>query len=225
MIELSKKYFRQTFFYDYVLCYRHRKDLKRWLENKKLGETPHLIKKDIVLQYSRQYQLKVFIETGTFIGEMVKAVSDHFDKIISIELSEELAQRATQKFTGARHIQIIQGDSAKILDHVLPIVTGRKLFWLDAHYSGGFSAKGTILTPIQHELHIIFKCTSGADVILIDDARLFTGNNDYPALETIRQLVETNLPSCAFRVADDVIRIFPRTHTNPISNDNSLRVG
>lgn len=215
MIELAKHYFRQTSLYDFFLIYRQRKDLKRWLANGKTGETPHLVKKDIVLQYSHRYQINIFLETGTFIGEMVKAVSDHFEKIISIELSKELSERATKKFAGARHVQIINGDSAKILDHVLPYVTGKKLFWLDAHYSGGFSAKGTTLTPIQHELCTIFKYSSGKDVILIDDARLFTGQNDYPTLDTIKHLVLTNLPLCAYRVEDDIIRIFPQTHTKP----------
>ena len=214
MIEFCKKHFRQTSFYDYFLNYRQRKDLRKWLAKGKSGETPHLIKKDIVLQNSRKYQLNIFIETGTFIGEMVKAVSDHFEKIISIELSEELSRRAAQKFADAHHIQIVHGDSAICLDHVLPHVNGRKLFWLDAHYSGGFSAKGTILTPIQHELCTIFKYSSGKDVILIDDARLFNGKNDYPTLETIGHLVQTNLPLYAYRVQDDVIRIFPRTHND-----------
>ena len=215
MIGLTKNYFRQTSFYDFFLIYRQRKDFKRWLANGKSGETPHLVKKDIVLQYSRRYQINVFVETGTFIGEIVKAVSDHFEKIISIELSKELSQRATKKFADARHIQIINGDSAKILAQVLPSVTGKKLFWLDAHYSGGFSAKGTVLTPIQQELCIIFKYSSGKDVILIDDARLFTGQNDYPTLDTIKHLVQTNLPLYAYRVEDDIIRIFPQTHAEP----------
>jgi hypothetical protein len=212
VIELAKHYFRQTSLYDFFLVYRQRKDLKRWLASGKTGETPHLVKKDIILQYSHRYQISIFIETGTFIGEMVIAVRDHFEKIISIELSKELSQRATKKFADARHIQIINGDSAKILDQVLPSVTGKKLFWLDAHYSGGFSAKGTVFTPIQQELCTIFKYSSGKDVILIDDARLFTGQNDYPTLDTIKHLVLTNLPLCAYRVEDDIIRIFPQTH-------------
>jgi hypothetical protein len=55
-------------------------------------------------------------------------------------------------------------------------------------------------------------------VILIDDARLFDGTEDYPKIEEIGELVQRKMPDWEFSVSNDVIRIHPRRdglHTEP----------
>ena len=74
----------------------------------------------------------------------------------------------------------------------------RKLFWLDAHYSGGEQ------TPIVKEIDIVLK-DNPKHIILIDDARLFDGTNDYPTLDTIKNYVSTL--GKTMKVEDDIIRI------------------
>jgi len=48
-----------------------------------------------------------------------------------------------------------------------------------------------------------------AKIILIDDARLYTGENGWPELKTIQQLINEAHPDWGFEVKDDIIRTHP----------------
>jgi hypothetical protein len=63
----------------------------RWTLRGKTAPPPHVIKQRAIKSYARRFGLSVFVETGTYLGDMVEAVRPHFKKIYSIELSEELA--------------------------------------------------------------------------------------------------------------------------------------
>jgi len=81
------------------------------------------------------------------------------------------------------------------------------LFWLDAHYSGGKTARGKIDTPIMKELEAIFKYSKYDHVLLIDDANLFNGKNDFPTLDKLREFILKNRPKWKFINKDNVIRV------------------
>jgi hypothetical protein len=81
------------------------------------------------------------------------------------------------------------------------------LFWLDGHYSGGITAKGPLDTPIVKELDSILNHSVTGHVILIDDARCFVGENDYPTIDELREILHTERPRWVFEVKDDIIRI------------------
>jgi len=169
---------------------------------------PHLVKQMSVKEYAKKFQLQVFVETGTYVGCMVHAIDDVFDEIYSIEIGQELYERAKKEFTGKNHITILQGDSVDVLPVVLARLERRCLFWLDAHYSGGITTKGPKNTPIIEELHHIFKHSVRGHVILIDDARNFTGNDDdYPSIQELQDLVASIGSSWTFEIKDDIIRI------------------
>jgi hypothetical protein len=95
------------------------------------------------------------------------------------------------------------------LEILLRDVSMRCLFWLDGHYSGGNTARGRTDTPISMEVRAILDHSVCDHVILIDDARLFDGTHDYPAIPAIRELVATKRPSHVVEVLNDVIRIHP----------------
>lgn len=52
------------------------------------------------------------METGTYHGDMVDAMRRSFDRIYSIELSNELHQRAAERFAGDSIVELIAGDSS-----------------------------------------------------------------------------------------------------------------
>jgi hypothetical protein len=83
------------------------------------GGVPYQIKVDAVRGYGRRFGLRRLIETGTYRGDMVRATLTAFDQITSIELGETLARRAAATFRPYPHVQIINGDSAEVLGHVL----------------------------------------------------------------------------------------------------------
>jgi tetratricopeptide (TPR) repeat protein len=164
----------------------------------------------VVKEYARRFCIRTFVETGTFQGAMIRATRQSFDRIYSIELDENLYQRAKKEFSSFDHITIIHGDSSEVLPVLLAEIVEPCLFWLDAHFSGGITAKGTLLTPIKQELIHIFTHPIKDHVVLIDDARLFNGQNDYPTLEELRHLVLNRLPDGILVVEDDIIRIHKR---------------
>lgn len=168
---------------------------------------PHLLKQRIVLQYGNMNNLNLFVETGTYHGDMLYAMSGRFKKLYSIELSPELCADAKKRLSNYPNIEIHEGDSAQVLPRLLQSLRVPALFWLDGHYSAGNTARGLLETPISNEVQAILDHPVKGHVILIDDARNFDGSHDYPDLGSLRQSVLSRCPHATFEVKDDVIRI------------------
>ena len=166
-------------------------------------------KKATVLRHARKWKLENFIETGTFEGDMVEAQREVFKRIVSLELDGRLAGAAQRRFAAHPHIQVLHGDSATMLAEAMRLVPGPALFWLDAHYSGGVTARGETETPIMKELSLIATQNRSGDLILIDDARLFGLRRGYPKLATVKRFVQAHWVACSFKVESDVICITP----------------
>ena len=139
------------------------------------------------------------------------AQRENFRCIVTISSDPVLYESAKQRFKNDPHVHVLQGDSGFMLGEALRLVNGPTLFWLDAHYSGGATAKADLETPILKELSIIASRGSYGDVILIDDARLFGWRSDYPRLSKIKQFVNKHWPDYKVEVESDLIRIMPRS--------------
>ncbi len=98
-------------------------------------------------------------ETGTYLGDMVEVQLHEFDKVISIELSQDLYDRARLRSRRNPNVQLHRGDGGKVWLHkVVPALKEPALFWLDGHYSHGITARGEKDCPIFEELDLrIFK--------------------------------------------------------------------
>jgi hypothetical protein len=188
---------------------RDARAIKEWRESGSPVPPPSVVKQQVVRAYAAQFDLQTFVETGTFKGDMIYAVERHFKEVHSIELGRDLFEEARQRFAGLAHIHLHHGDSATMLPEVLKALHSPTLFWLDGHYSKGITARGTKDTPIIEELESIFRHKAKGHVILIDDARCFTGAGDYPSIEELRRLVNERAPGTRFEAADDIIRIHP----------------
>jgi len=110
--------------------------IRKWVKDGMPLPAPPYFKQMTVKNYSRRYLPDIFIETGTFKGNMVHAIKKEFKNIYSIELDEILYKIAKKRFVRNNHISIIQGDSAVQLHKILTKNDKPCLFWLDAHYSG-----------------------------------------------------------------------------------------
>jgi hypothetical protein len=186
-------------------------ELVRWQLRGRPAPPPRLIKQQIVRQYARDFGLDALVETGTYFGEMIAATQDLFRDIWSIEIEPWLHQRAQKVFAAKPHIHLLLGDSRDVLPQVLEQLDRPALFWLDGHFSGGITGKGISETPIVQELDAIARHPVKQHVLLIDDARDFTGKNDYPSIEQMRQYVGERFPARVFQLENDIIRIhFPR---------------
>jgi hypothetical protein len=171
---------------------------------------PNVVKQNVVKQYAKSYSCQTFVETGTYLGDMIRAVHTLFPKVISIELDPKLHSRAVKKFRRFPNVTILHGDSSKVLEAILPNTIPPVLFWLDAHDSGGITARGDLETPIVNELKILSNYITNNCVILIDDARNFIGQNDYLLLDQIQIWASEFHPDWNFEVKDDIIRISPQ---------------
>lgn len=182
--------------------------VQKWKASGMPVPAPHKIKESTVIEYSKYTGAKNLVETGTYMGEMVDATKKYFERIISIELDTALASKASQKFLKNKNITILQGDSSTLLPSIIKDISGKTIFWLDAHYSGGITAKGDQYTPIISEVETIAKYPQKDTTLLVDDARLFTGKDEYPLLSDFRELIKRLFPKHEFDVKDDVIRIY-----------------
>jgi hypothetical protein len=136
-------------------------------------------------------------------------LKDKFNKIYSIELDKKLYQNAKNIYRKDKNVKIIHGDSASQLIKVVKTLKTPTLFWLDAHYSNGLTAKGNVETPILKELIAISKSKIKNHVILIDDARKFIGINDYPTIKMVQNLIKKYLLGLKLTVKEDIIIIYP----------------
>ncbi len=201
--------YRSSLYFRVALC-------GRWFSERSMGhgrETPCLasrsdaFKQTTVRSYGRAHRLRTLVETGTYMGEMVFAVRRDFDRIYSIELEPTLWANAAKRLSRYPHVSVLQGDSTDVLPGVLRQLTKPALFWLDGHYSGGLTAKGALNTPIRNELKTILSCSSHRHIILIDDAHCFNGEDDYPTLTEISDIVRALRADSDIRVEDNIIRI------------------
>lgn len=183
------------------------KEIRKWYKMGMHPPAPPVLKHKIVKAYADKFLINLFVETGTYLGEMVDATRRTFEKIYSIELDDTLYKNAKKKYIKYNHISLIHGDSSKILPIIFSKIKQSCLFWLDAHYSGGITGKGEVETPIREELNCILKNSKFDHVILIDDARLFIGKKDYPTLKELKKLISKKRPNYYFIVKKDIIRI------------------
>lgn len=181
---------------------------------------PHLLKIQAISKFAEGFKTKILIETGTYLGETISQTKDYFQKIYSIELSPALAKKAEKLFRKDKKINIIQGDSSVKLPLILKTIKKPCLFWLDAHYSGGITAKGNKETPIVKEIKAILNHKVKKHVILIDDARCFNGKNDYPKFSEIKKLVNKSLKNYNVIIETDIIRIHPIKNSALFKNGN-----
>ncbi len=212
-MEEPLKYFleRTTPLGSLLRLHRQRKLRKKYRQWERKGAVPPLPnwgKQQVVSAYAKRFAPAVFVETGTYRGKMVYALMPYVAEIYSIELDPTHYENARKRFAGYANIHIFQGQSGEILPEILKGVQQPCLFWLDAHWSGGSTAKGELETPVVQEMHCILAHPLAAKhVVLIDDARCFTGQNDYPTLQTLEELVVGSQPDWVFEVKDDIIRM------------------
>lgn len=195
-----------VFVQDTYLKNKYDKQLSKWEREDNPIPVPHIVKQRAINTYKKKSGIEILFETGTYLGDMIWAQRNNFKKIYSIELSERLSKKAQKRFEKYPYIKILQGDSGKVLHTLTDRMNERAIFWLDGHYSGGITAKGDSDCPIYGELSAIFK-SQQEHILLIDDARFFIGDGDYPTMEALSGYVKQAYPNSLIDVADDIIRI------------------
>lgn len=166
-------------------------EVYEWLKSGKVGPAPHAVKQANLRQLQNRFAIKTLVETGTFRGDMLIAMSPFFEQLFSVELSEKLCGYSQERCSPLKNVTIHQGASEEILSELCGRLRGRVLFWLDGHFSGGDTALGDTECPVPRELESILRHPNIEPVIVIDDAREFVGQRSYPTVsEVLSQLCE-----------------------------------
>lgn len=203
------EYAKLTPIYEIIIPFKQRRELNDWIKRNKLPPTPQLIKQKIIKNFAIKYKISTLIETGTYLGTTIDAIKDSFKKIYTIELDKLLYKRAKRKFKNKKNIFCYQGDSGKILSNILKKINKPAIFWLDAHYSKGITAKGEKETPIIDEVNHILNHYIKKHTILIDDADNFKNHKYYPRIEQLRKLVSEKYPRYKFKILHNIICVYP----------------
>ena len=201
-------FLRRLPFYALLKRGGHYPDYWYWKLRGKPERIPHLVKQRTVLEYAAKFGLKTLIETGTYYGEMVSAMSTHFDALYSIEQNNALAERAAKEFAGDSRIHIIHGDSKTVLPELLRSLTQPALFWLDAGYYGWEGQSGD-RTRLGVELEAILRDSIKGHVVLMDDANGLNGKNGAPTISDLTAYFAKNFPGREVRVANNILRVIP----------------
>ena len=185
-------------------------NIKRAQQKKKTEEERlriHSIKQEVINKYITDLKYKIFIESGTYLGDMIEVQKNKFEQLYSIEVVERLFNQAVLRFNNDKHIEILLGDSSKVLHELMPRIKQSAIFWLDGHYSGGVTGMGELECPIFGELEAIINNLSVPHCILIDDARLFVGAKSYPTIKEIEDYFNKKVVKFNLHIAEDIIQI------------------
>lgn len=214
MLEIITGKLKTTDVYNELRAFRNKikadKEVKAWINDGKPMPVPHRVKQDTLRFLMEAYGLKNLVETGTFLGDMVHAMKELFHEIYTIEINPTLAENAKKRFRKYPHIQVINGDSGAILDQIMPKISAPTLFWLDGHYSGGITGKGKKETPIIEEISHIVKGPELSHVLVVDDARCFGKEADYPSLEEFKNYLHSRCTDLIINVINDSIICIPK---------------
>lgn len=203
-----KEHIRKSPVYKFIKPVNWYWEVVRWLARGKTPPLPRLLKQRTVRRFAQDCGLRVFVETGTYEGDMVASQLRTFATIHTIELDPILCGQARRRFVQQQHVHVHCGDSGELLPKLVSELGEPALFWLDAHYSGGITTRGELDTPIIKELRALLECPV-EHVVLIDDAREFVGRGDYPPFEVVQSLVHELKPDYVCEIKNDIIKIYP----------------
>jgi hypothetical protein len=157
------------------------RDWMRWRSRGFYAPAPQSVKMSVLRRYGEH--CRTWIETGTYRGDTTVWLSTWAERVISIEPQPELYAAAVARTKTLDNVTILQGTSEDLIADVLADITCPTGFWLDGHYSEGFTFKGPLVTPIVMELESIGRWLSRGHpaTVLIDDFRMFPNEEDLPS--------------------------------------------
>jgi len=185
----------KTFIFDNQKVYSVLKipiDFLRWRKSLYRSPAPKYVKRSVIKSFSKYNS--ILIETGTFKGEFIINLHNHYSKCITIEPIKKYFELAKKNLKFLKHkVEIINKKSEDCFEEVLKKQKNENLtFFLDGH---SIDLGDTVETSILYELEIIenhYKTYSNNFMIFIDDLRSFDYEPNYPKKIDIINFVEKN---------------------------------
>lgn len=123
-----------------------------------------------LLDEHHDVELNHYVETGARHGHSLRQFQNHAWTCYGVEMHRRV-YKALVKQVGFEGMYM--GDSAQVLPELLAALEAPCLFFLDAHYWGGYRGHGSYSdNPLLSELCAI-RNHQYPDFVIIDDAQLF----------------------------------------------------
>lgn len=115
------------------------------------------------LKLKHKFDIINAVETGTCLGSTTLFLSNNFQNVYTVEINPEYLHIAKQKFISRKNITTYQGDSVKLLNHIIEGLEGETIFFLDAHWEkqcplldelASISAAGIRPIIAIHDFHV-----------------------------------------------------------------------
>ena len=134
-------------------------------------------------EIKEEFNLAYYIETGTGTGFCLDiALQNDFEKYYSIEIFDQIYQKAEIKYKNIDNLILINDSSENGLNKIRNEINRPSLFFLDAHFPGadfGFTSYDStkekeLRIPLEDEIKILKKYSFiKQSYIIIDDLRIY----------------------------------------------------
>lgn len=177
---------------------------------------------NLATELQQKLALNRAVETGTYLGDGARKLVRIFPSVITIELSDELFERTRSALGDEPAIEALHGDSRVLLSGLVnPKVA--TLFFLDGHWSGGYTAGGDAECPVLDELAALHGGNPN-DCLVIDDARLFTAApppphdpSHWPTLIEVFDAIRGGWPRHHVTLLADQVIAVPQAGIEPVN--------
>ena len=165
-----------------------------------------------------------FVETGAGWGHGIEyAQTFDFEKIWSVEIFTDLANKLAGKFAADPRVRLINADSVAGLEYIYTYTSGNTITFLDAHFPGadvgaadfGAEQNEDIRLPLLTEMATVKRLRADRgfkDIILLDDIMLYDDENAYPGngWKAALDIMPRKNRNC-YR---EILSFFDETHTS-----------
>ena len=126
-------------------------------------------------QYEHYREIEYFVETGTYKGDTVISLSNHFKELYTMEIVPELFNSSKNRAdkAGIENIRFLQGDSVQLLSNLPEHINKGAVFFLDAHQSGQDTSNNGMHVPLLEELDVILRRNLDPSLFVFDDTRFW----------------------------------------------------
>lgn len=139
----------------------------------------------------RRTNADCLVETGTYLGNTSMRCSRHFSKVFTIELDDQLFEKARSYLSTRGNIECIHGDATKELKPILSRDDCKNVvIFLDGHFSSGVTAHGDVPEPACELLEELSQFKEKICGIVVDDFRLFGVEKDWPTKSELLRSAE-----------------------------------
>ena len=95
-----------------------------------MGAVQFGIPKELIKKIKEVYPIDNFVETGTYLGETSYWASTQFKHTHTIEISDELHQEATKRYSKIENLHFHLGDSKDVIPKIVKQLDGPSLFMM-----------------------------------------------------------------------------------------------